>query len=408
MVGALIPRILDGQSGARAAHGIVAHGEVAATRVTGGVPSGREAVLEAVWGNVVLSGSVDFPNPQVAAPAFGVPITFESQLGYALRSVTVVDGGDYDTAPALLVVNAGQTYFAARLTANVANGTITSVSVNAGGEYSRSSGRVIAEAPRRTHYADVDVLGNGGRRYTLRNCAAVIPVRVGDSVSLAAINGDPRLGVYISGRQVPARPLIFQVAVDPAPLRINATRFLIGSRVPYRYLGWRQAFTFDASANVSVAWSNADWDADAPTPAALDLEVVLQTTDGGSWQNLKSLGKFTSRGDLGAGGGGHWRWSGVYQLDDGVDPLHGALSEGQPAAFAFFVDAGMHQVKWARLLSRWMASQRALVSLAPASDDFWGVVASDIDNYWQATSPTGITVGPEYQLQVVELGSGTY
>ena len=402
MVGALIPRILDGQSGARAAHGIVAHGEVAATRVAGGVPSGREAVLEAVWGNVVLSGSVDFPNPQVAAPAFGVPIAFESQLGYALRSVTVVDGGDYDTAPALLVVNAGQTYVAARLTANIANGTITSVSVNAGGEYSRSSGRVIAEAPRRTHYADVDVLGNGGRRHTLRDCATVIPVRVGDSVSLAAINGDPRLGVYISGRQVPARPLIHWSGPEPAPMRESATRWRIGSRAPYRYLGWPQGFAFDLSATASFDWpDHANWDAIHPTPAALDLQVKLQVMSGGTWTDLADLGELTAYAELVSGRSARWRWSGIYQLDDGAGAVKTALENGAPASVVMFVDAGAHQVKWFDgTVWEWVSE--------PRKPGYEHLTRPSGQAVWKRSAPTRITVDADYVLQVVELGSGTY
>ena len=128
MVNMLIPRVLEGQSGARAAHGIIAHGEVVATRVAGGVASGREATLEAHWAQVLA------PTDPLA------PIGSEDFLGYTLSSVTVIDGGDYDVAPALRVVGAGQTHAAATLVVTVAGGTITAVTVRDGGLYSRRTG----------------------------------------------------------------------------------------------------------------------------------------------------------------------------------------------------------------------------------------------------------------------------
>ena len=402
MVNALFPRILQGQAGARAAQGIVAHGTVVATRVGGGVSSGREAVLQAVWGNVVLSGSVDFPNPQAPAPAFGVPIAFESQLGYTLRSVTVIDGGDYDTAPALRVVNAGQTYVAARLTANVVGGTIASVTVNAGGEYTVASGRVIAERPPRTHYADVDVLGNGGRRYTLRDCAAVIPVRVGDPVVVDAPNGDPRFGCFITGRQVPARPLIHRSGPLPAPMRESATRWRIGARVPHRYLGWPQAFAFDVSATASFEWpAHANWDVIHPTPAAFDLQVKLQVMSGGAWTDLADLGELTAYAELGSGRSARWRWSGIYQLDDGAGAIKTALENGAPASIVMFVDAGAHQVKWFDgTVWEWESE--------PRKPGYQHLTRPTGQAVWKRDAPTRITVAADYVLQVVELGSGTY
>ena len=372
MVNMLIPRVLEGQSGARAAHGIIAHGEVVATRVAGGVASGREATLEARWAQVLA------PTDPLA------PIGSEDFLGYTLSSVTVIDGGDYDVAPALHVVGAGQTHAVSTLSATVSSGIITTITVRDGGLYSRRTGGVIAQPPRRTHYADVAVLGNGGRRYTLRDCAAVIPVRVGDPVVVDAPNGDPRQGCFVNGRQVPARPLIFQSPPDLTPERDTDTRWRIGSRVPYRYLGWPQAYACDVSATVLLGWpGDANWRADRPTLAALDLQVVLQTMVAGDWKDLQELARIAARADLvtdPGGGTSRWQWTGIYQLDDGRGTLQAALKDGAPAAIALYVDAGAHLVRW-----------------------------NSSTSGWTMTAPDAVAIDPDdYVIQVVELGSGTY
>ena len=386
MVNLLIPRVLQGQSAARAAHGIIAHGTVIATRVEGGVPSGREAVLNATWGDVVLTEPVDFDrNPLQEPQAFGVPIAFENRLGYTLRSVSVVDGGDYVTAPALQVIRAGQTYVGATLVATVTDGTITRVAVTDGGIYSRPGGRVIAEIPRRTHYADVDVLGIGGRRHTLRDCAAVIPVRVGDPVVVEAPNGDPRQGCFVSGRQVPARPLIYQAPPDLPPERDTDTRWRIGSRAPYRYLGWPQAYAFDVSATVVLGWANDSfWRPSYPALATLDLQVVLQTMVAGAWEDTVELERVAANADLedaATGGTARWHWSGIYQLDDGSGAIKALLLGGALSAIAVYVDAGTHSVKW-------------------NGSSGYG---------WTLTQPDLLTIDDtDYAIQIVEMGSGTY
>ena len=387
MVSALFPRIMQGQAGARAAHGIVAHGTVVATRVTGGVPSGREAVLRANWRSVPLAETGIAELQQFDDE--GGPIGIGRQLGYALSSVTVIDGGEYDQAPPLLVVNAGTTHVPAAMTATVAGGTITGVSVTEAGVYALGTGQVVAQPVQRTQYCDVDVLGGGGRRYTLTDCATVVPVRVGDTVALEAPNGDPRLGVYVSGRQVPARPLVYQAPTDVVPERDTDLRHRIGDRIAYRYLGWPQAFAFDVYATVAMGWNNdGNWRARYPTAAELDLEVQLQTLVAGSWTDQMELARITGGAELfddPNDQSGRWRWSGIYQIDDGSGTLRGLLSAGTPAAIAFYLDATGHRVKWNGNPGGWLITDISAITPAAVAD-----------------------VDPPYTIQVVELGEGTY
>ena len=220
----------------------------------------------------------------------------------------------------------------------------------------------------RTYYADVEVLGRGGRVHTMTDCATAIPLRVGDPVVLSIPHGDPRQGCFVSGTQTPRRPLIFDEA--PLPQRISDTRYRIGS-IPYRVLGWPQAYSYDIRVEALVAWFNdSTRDTNAPAQTHLDLEIVLET-DAGNSVSVLHLSTADADPDMGV-----YQWSGQYQLDDVIYPIRNLDTR-----IAFYVDVESHMVKWTDGAS-WLQSPPTLLTLS----------VSD----------------PRGHLLVTELGQGTY
>ena len=189
----------------------------------------------------------------------------------------------------------------------------------------------------RTYYADVEVLGQGGRVHTMIDCATSLPIRVGDPVILEIPHSDPRQGCFVSGRQVPPRPLIYEIPrertnasmVTPTKYRLDA--------VPYVTLGWPQSYDFALSANVQMSWAgDNNLNADAPAPASLDLEIVLEDADG---TLITQLAYLTSHADA---GNPIFRWSGQYQVDDYFLRGIPSLNDGREIFVAFYVERGLH------------------------------------------------------------------
>ena len=142
MIRALIPTIQQTKSNNRRISGSVLHGQVVATRVSGGVDSGRDATFEPTW-EVIRQETLDEPGT-LQESLSGVPLSFESQTLYRLREVRVVDGGDYSQRPRLRVLDADQTLSRRDLTANVAGETLTSVTVeDSGGLLPAGQGRRV-------------------------------------------------------------------------------------------------------------------------------------------------------------------------------------------------------------------------------------------------------------------------
>ena len=389
MVQALIPRILEGQEGTRAAQGIIAPGVVISTDVDGEV---------AIYEPPVLTLNIDLvPNSQPSR--------------YQITAVNVVIGGRFDGAPTLHVIYGGTVLRAARLTAILddATGAIASVTVTDGGDYLGIPTRVIAIPSLRTLTADVRVLGRGGRAHMLRRVPCALPVRTGDRVLVEIANGDARRGAYVSGLQVPRRPLILAAHNDPDPEQSDS-EWRIGPRIPMRALGWQQGFVFEAAATVSLTWEGHD-DADdnAPALSALDLapRLEVRTPPSGDWEVREILGNYVARCDLSrtlaVGGGSTWtgdfHWAGVCAPSE-------ALIRGGSAAVAFYVGAGLNTVKWARPLTHWLTAQEIRHG-AYNPGVFWKQDASDLANVWQRTAPEDVTV-TSYRLRVAEAGLGTW
>ena len=380
MIRALIPTIQQTKSNNRRISGSVLHGQVVATRVSGGVDSGRDATFEPTW-EVIRQETLDEPGT-LQESLSGVPLSFESQTLYRLREVRVVDGGDYSQRPRLRVLDADQTYRDAILTANVAGETLTSVTVEDSGAYSQQ-GRVVAFRAPRSYYVDCVVRGRGGRAHRFADCAAAEPFRIGDAVVLEVPNGTEVNAVLVQP-QVPRRPLIHRDAQSLIPERVSDTRVRVGSRINYSFLGWPQAWVFDVQASAALRWSgDANWHNAAPTPATLTLQMWLQRMTGGSWQDYQQLEVAQAHAYLQAdtdGGSARWQWAGVYQLDDGAAAVRDTLGSGVPLAIAVYLDAGSDSVTW----------------LATGGSG------------WQASDPSLLTVGADYTIQAVELGGGTH
>lgn len=227
---------------------------------------------------------------------------------------------------------------------------------------------------RRSYYADVDVLGRGGRRHTFRDCATIIPVRAGDPVIIEMPYGDPRQGCFIIGRQIPNRPLL--LTIRPAPSMISATKYLL-AYVPHKYLGWPQAYAFEIQADVALRWAgDSTWNPSAPTPASINLEVLLETRIAEDTWVIRPNYIFVTPAHAELG---HptFHWSGIisiddYQLNAGTEALRIAIS----------VDATSPYIKW---------------------------LDTDIaDPGWKVSTSADSAVVTNAEVRIVELGSGTY
>ena len=219
----------------------------------------------------------------------------------------------------------------------------------------------------RTYYADVEVLGRGGRVHTMTNCATALPLRVGDPVILAIPHSDPRQGCFVSGRQIPPRPLIYSVPPASAlPFSTNRVRIAL---IPYDFLGWPQSFDFDVSATVALSWTgDSGRNLNSPAPASLDLVIVLERSGNLPISELRSVSAHADAGDP------EFHWSGQYHIDDYILPIRSI-----PTAIAIYVEAGSHSVTWLDTINGWTKS--------PISD---------------------IAIDPSYSLLVTELGQGTH
>ena len=167
---------------------------------------------------------------------------------------------------------------------------------------------------RRSYYADVVVLGAGGRRHTFENCICLIPVRPDDAVVVQMPFGDASgQGCLLIGRQTPARPFVYQSPAGAQATMINALEYELAN-FPYPYLQWNQSYVFAVSSDVGFTYLGG-------TPPALEtLDLTVTLIDPGNplasrlpQQVLASLAEVS-------GGQGRFTWSGQLHIDDYLLP----------------------------------------------------------------------------------------
>ena len=233
----------------------------------------------------------------------------------------------------------------------------------------------------RTYVADVRVIGKGGRAHVIKDCATIVPVRIGDPVIIEMPQGDPRLGSFITGKQVPNRPLMF--SANSVATKISDTRYRL-ARVPYEYLGWPQAHAFDVTATMLLSWNNdRPRGQPNPTPASLAMTIQLEVdSEALGWIPLPNIDyTLIAQTDLGAPTEpATFHWSGIYTVDDyGLDPQ----TIQQFLRIALYIDA---------------------------ADDGFSVKWLDTSGIPYYRTTTGATLVAEVtaNVLVVELGAGTY
>ena len=253
---------------------------------------------------------------------------------------------------------------------------------------------------RRSMFADVIVNGKGGRQHVFKDCACQAPVKVGDPVVLEMPYGNSLQGAVVSGLQVPRRPLIFASTAAAAPVVISDTITQLAEYVPVEILDWEQAFAVQLQALVELEWEGvADWTGVSPTPATLLLSARIEGKVEGSWSARNVLTTW-ARADLSKSAGkgyATFAWSGIVALDS-----HRFIQlwpEATQHALTFRIDATAQIVKWSKL-----GDHSVDVSDPLHAHD------KDNDHYqdWQATPVDKIIVSGAYNLQVAELGGGTW
>ena len=253
------------------------------------------------------------------------------------------------------------------------------------GEYSHADGHIVVRRPPRVYFADIAVLGVGGRNHVFLDCLTLVPLRPGDPVAIEVPHSDPRQGVIVVGRQTPSRPLMWAGRSGLAAVGETAVRWRLGPRAPFARLGWEQGYYFDVSVAAAIGWpGDGNWSGDRPTIMPMDLRMALQTMDMDSsgWADVEELTVQTAhtflRPDSGAGTG-RWHWSGIISVDDGHGAVAAALATDPPASIGIWIDAG--NVNW--------------------RDDSTGA--------WHTTTPDTVAVDANgYSVKLIEAGSGTY
>ena len=219
MIQALIPTIQQTKKNASRISGIINFGTVIATRSTGGVSAGRQAVLKPNWEPV--GTLVDIP----AQPRAGGV--------WRLASVDVLDGGDYDVLPIVRIYDAGLfEYEAATVEVVVSDRTISHVNVTRAGQYSQP-GRVVAHADRRSYHCDVEIVGRGGIKHVFLDCIASMPLRVGDQVQVVS-HPDNLTVAGVATLQLPRRPYIWTDPAGNAPVELETRHYRL-ARVSYQF-----------------------------------------------------------------------------------------------------------------------------------------------------------------------------
>ena len=244
------------------------------------------------------------------------------------------------------------------------------------------TGDGIPARQRRSMYADVNVLGRGGRVHPIPNCACLVPVKVGDPVIIEMPHGNPTRGCFVVGLQVPRRPLMYQSPTNIGATQQDLKSSLLDLAIPYEFLGWPQSFLFEFEGLARLDWvDSANWNAAAPATANLIVYVEIQRKDGDLWNRVDVLTSRSFVGEVEIAGlrqmRTHIAWAEV--IDDADTAIVDGVSGAEALRLVVGVSAASGTVKW-----------------------YDNVAGTWRESLYDLTVPLG------YTFVAIEFGSGTY